>query len=127
MDKEQFEQKLTEVAEWDYPYVQGNDSTITFKRIGKARLNEEQQLWAFPVVQEMKIQPRECEHCQKWCEQGCRTESRKLMIPQPHWRHKCITCGMHQDPRDGTWTANGYRISQIWNEYFRKLRQSKTK
>ena len=120
MQKDKFEKMLSEVADWDYPYVVGADSTVTFKPVGKASFKEDQTVWHHPVIKEMKIKPKHCEDCGEWCEKGRQTEMRIAVQPQKHWRTKCVTCNKWKHPKTGEFCLTGYNVATYWKDYFKK-------
>ena len=134
MDKKLFEQKLSEVAEWQIPKTL---ATVTEGSRGRGRPSKEQQYQELreqmfleefdgvnptfpPQIIKLKCTAETCGDCGKICEQGRHLEKKLYEANRkPHWRQKCVNCGCFQNPYTGKFDLKGSRASQIWNNFVR--------
>ena len=134
MKDDEYKEKLSKVAEWVVPEVADSGNT---KRVKPGRKTKEQQyqeahLEAFldmfggvnptvqPVLTKVKVQGCMCEDCGRFCENGRKTEVTKYFSNRPHWRERCVTCGMNQNPNTGAWDLNNKDASAHWANWLRK-------
>jgi hypothetical protein len=122
MDKEQFKQKLSEVADWQIPKLNDTEIKESLKAIrGRGRPSEEEQYqWEHmkqfleihngtnptsPLeLTKVKIAACVCTDCGKLCENGCKKEIKYYPATRGHVAHRrirCITCGFYRDPNTG--------------------------
>ena len=134
MKDEEFKQRLAEVAEWAIPEVASSGHT---KRIKPGRKTKEEQyqeaheevfLEMFdgknptvqPVVTKVKVQGCMCDDCGRFCENGRKTEKKVYPTNRKHWRERCLTCGMNQNPYTGKFDLTNHESSAVWANWLRK-------
>jgi hypothetical protein len=134
MNDEEYQHKLSQVAEFTIPEVNsaGNDKPL--KR-GRKTKEEQYQLeheevfldlfdgknpTIHPVLTKVKIQACVCNDCGKYCAHGRHTETTKYFSSRPHWRARCLTCGMNQNPNTGEWDLTNKDASAHWANWLRK-------
>jgi RNase P subunit RPR2 len=138
MNDEEFKKRLSEVAEWRIPKISSTDVKIARQKArGKGRPTKEQlyqeeheQVFVdlfeginptyTPVVTTVKIQACTCDDCGKHCEHGRHTEITKYTSSRPHWRARCLTCGMNKNPNTGEWDLTNKDASAHWANWLRK-------
>lgn len=61
------------------------------------------------------------------CELGCGNvvsnqviETRLLQMPEKHWRTKCVNCGLHRSPIDGTMIDRTQIQNVFWKYFYHK-------
>ena len=135
MDNKLFKQRLTEVAEWRIPKIK---PTASERRAGAGRPSKEEQYLeiheeAFiemfagenptQALELVKVKrcAEDCEDCGRHCEQGRDLENRKFFTYEPHWRKRCLTCGMNQNPYTKKFDLNNTDASGVWNLFLRKI------
>ena len=122
MDKDLFEKKLSEVADWALPKLSVTDikaAQRSRKRPGRPPAEEqyqeehEQEFLALfngvnptmaPEIKKIKIQEQTCSDCGKFCEKGRKTEIKFHKAAPGHIAHRrtrCVTCGYYQNPETG--------------------------
>jgi hypothetical protein len=134
MNDEEYQLKLSQVAEFTIPEVNGAGNAKTAKR-GRKSTEEQYQLeheqvfldlfdgknpTIQPVLTKVKIQACVCDDCGKYCEHGRHTEKTKYLSSRPHWRSRCLTCGMNQNPNTGEWNLSNKDASAHWANWLRK-------
>lgn len=120
MKKELFEQKLSEVCEWQLEPV------VTPYKNAKYRDEEEEDFLlnreTTPLqITKLKCLDEVCVDCGKLCEGGRKMEKKMYSWNKPskrHWRRKCVTCGTFENPQ-GEFGFNGYEANQLWNDRLR--------
>lgn len=134
MNDEEYQKKLALVAKFTIPEVNGAGNAKTPKRGRKSQeelyqeAHEEVFLDLFdgknptiqPVLTSVIIQACECEHCGKHCERGRHYEITKYLSSRPHWRSRCLTCGMNQNPYTSEWDLTNKDASAHWANWLRK-------
>lgn len=138
MKDEEFKQRLSEVADWEIPDVTCGGNTKKGRGAGrpsKEQQYQEQHEEAFlemfggknptvcPFVTKIKVAGCVCDDCGKFCEQGRHKERTKYTSNRPHWRERCITCGMNQNPNTGEFDLNNKEASAHWANWLRKTSQ----
>jgi hypothetical protein len=137
MDDEEFRRRLSEVAEWKLPETPRETSLNQKKKRGRKsneqRYEEEHEqvfLELFdgtnptyaPMLTKIKYQPTTCE-CGRVCNNGCEKEAKLYQKKDKcHWRWKCKTCGMTQDPYTGEFTLNAQKASLVWSAFLRETK-----
>lgn len=138
MDNNIFKQRLTEVAEWRTPKIK---LTPAEKKKKSGRPSKEEQYQelheeAFadlfqgqnptqaPELVKVKRCAELCEDCGKHCENGRHTEKAKYNSSRPHWRKRCVTCGMNQNPFSGEWDLTNKNASAVWAVWLRKTSEN---
>lgn len=121
MDKEQFKQKLSEVADWQIPKLNDTEIKESLKAIrGRGRPSEEEQYQWEHMKQFLEIHngtnptsPLEltrvkracdCEDCGRHCENGREQEIKYHPATSghiAHWRVRCKTCAHYRHPETG--------------------------
>lgn len=135
MDNEEFKRKLTEVAEWKIPETQQETSLNAKKKRGR-KSNEDiyqethEQIFLeefggvnptyAPLLLKLKVQACVCEDCGKVCKEGRKKEKKRHDSNRIHWREKCITCGMTENPWTGEFDLNSAQASVKWADWLRK-------
>lgn len=137
MDDKEFRRKLSEVADWKIPETPRETSLNAKKKRGR-KSNEEQYmelreeifLEEFggvnptypPMLTKVKPAATTCE-CGRVCETGCQKEAKLYTSKgKNHWRWKCHTCGMTQDPYTGEFCLNSQKASVVWNSFLRETK-----
>lgn len=137
MDDKEFRRKLSEVAEWKIPETPRETSLNAKKKRGRKsnedeymELREEIFLEEFggvnptypPMLTKVKPSATTCE-CGRVCETGCQKEAKLYTSKgKNHWRWKCHTCGMTQDPYTGEFCLNSQKASVVWNSFLRETK-----
>ena len=136
MDKEEFKRRLAEVADFEQPIIK-IDSEQRRKLKGRKSaedsyqeeheavfldlyngINPTQQ----PQLVRIKPYPTECKACGKICENGCHQEKKMYDLGGiKHWRERCLTCGMNQNPHTGKWDLDSKVASAIWANWARSI------
>ena len=138
MNDEEYKQKLSQVAEFTIPEVNsgGNPKRVKRGRKSAEELYQEEHEEVFldlfdgknptvrPVLTNLKIQGCICEDCGKHCENGRHTEKAKYNSSRPHWRQRCLTCGMNQNPFSGEWDLTNKNASAVWAVWLRKTSEN---
>jgi len=133
MKDEEFKQRLAQVAEWAVPDVASSGHTKRIKpgRKSKEELYQEEHEEVFlemfngknPTVQpqltKVLVQGCMCEDCGRFCENGRRTEKKLFQTNHPHWRERCLTCGMNQNPNTGEWDLSNKAAAGVWALWLR--------
>jgi hypothetical protein len=133
MNKLEWEAKLAQVAEWEMPKLNATEK----KQIAKGRKTKEdqyqdeheQEFMAIfegvnpthtPVVTKIYSQPCTCDDCGKHCPNG-RHKEKKIYeaYGHRHWREKCTTCGMSQNPFSKQFDLTVAEASSRWFNYLR--------
>ncbi|CAB4178724.1 hypothetical protein UFOVP1634_31 [uncultured Caudovirales phage] len=136
MDDTEFRRKLSEVAEWKLPDTPRETSLNAKKKRGKKSKEEEYQdeheeifLELFegvnptyaPLLTKVKYIPTVCE-CGRTCDSGCPKEAKLQQTEKSqHWRIKCRTCGMTQNPYTGEFNLNAQGASGVWNGFLQEI------
>lgn len=103
MDEQDLINKLTEVAEWTYPYI--SKETASIERVKPYKSDEFKTLEANPQLGPRIIKFKEttglkpCEWCGKIVNQKC--SYRKTFNPKPKWAYNCDTCRKTYNPKSG--------------------------
>jgi Pyruvate/2-oxoacid:ferredoxin oxidoreductase delta subunit len=135
MDKKQFEQKLDEVAEWEYPEtpLDGIDrraakalyknSGLTDKEIYNEYLKETydgRDPEVAPNIKKLKCQPVNCDDCGAFCANG-RKKEKKIYETQGirHWREHCVTCGINKNPFTNEYNLPQSEAAGVWHRWLR--------
>lgn len=135
MNDEEFKRKLSEVAEWKIPDTPRETSLNAKKKRGRKsnedeymELREEIFYEEFggvnptypPMLLKVKCQPTTCEDCGKICENGRKKEKKLYDTNRNHWREKCVTCGMNQNPYTGKFDLTPGQAAVQWSDWLRK-------
>jgi ferredoxin len=138
MDDKTFKQRLSEVAEWEIPNVTDSGNPVVKKRGRKSQedLYQEEHEQVFleiydgknpsvpPRLTKVKVAARTCEHCGKLCPSGCHTEYKQYTANnKTHWRTKCVTCGLWQNPYTGEFDLTTAEASTVWNCWCRDVKR----
>jgi epoxyqueuosine reductase QueG len=136
MNKLEWEAKLAEVAEWEMPKLNATE----IKTASKGRKTKEEQyqnaheqefMEIFngvnpthtPVVTKIHSQPTTCDDCGKHCPNGRHKEKKVYEANgNKHWREKCITCGMSQNPFTKQFDLTVAEASSRWANYWRDVK-----
>jgi hypothetical protein len=134
MTNDEFKKRLSEVAEWEIPKI--NDTNIKLaKRRGRPSKEDEYQNGheqefmaifegvnptATPILTKVKIQPCTCEDCGDHCPNGRHKEKKVYEAGRHrHWRERCITCGMSQNPVTKKFDLTVAQASSAWANHMR--------
>ena len=134
MNQDEFKQKLSQVAEWEIPNVTCGGNTAPKKRGRKSAEELYQQAHEAefndlhngknPTVSialtKVKVASCVCEDCGRYCENGRRKEISQYQTNRPHWRSKCITCGLNENPETGAFDLNQHQFNVAWSQWLRK-------
>jgi hypothetical protein len=143
MDDKEFKRRLSEVAEWTIPETEQETSNNAKKKRGR-KTNEElyqeehEQIFLeifegvnptkAPLLLKIKYCPYNCE-CGRTCTDGCQKEAKLYQKSgKAHWRWKCKSCGMTQDPYTGEYSLSSQKASVVWHSFLKEskgLYQSK--
>lgn len=135
MDKKQFEQLLSQVADWEYPTAMDDAAEAQkvkrlIREYRKKGLSEEEILEAlkeyrndtYPAkIVKIKSQAIECPDCGKACPNG-RTVDYRLYRGkkgQQKWCGKCAVCKKQSNPKDGKYTLSNMVAANTWWEWIR--------
>jgi hypothetical protein len=137
MDNEEFKRRLSEVADWKLPDTPRETSLNQKKKRGRKsaedvyqETREEIFFEEFggvnptypPMLLKVKRQPTVCE-CGRVCEHGCEKEAKLYETKtKNHWKVKCKTCGMTQDPYTGEFNLNAQKASVVWHSFLRETK-----
>jgi hypothetical protein len=127
MDKQLFEQLLSQVADWEMPKLKEWEIKEAKKRArGRGRpsredLYQEEHEEIFkqmfggvnptmtPELTAVKVKAVDCADCGEHCPNG-RREDIKYFPATPghiaHRRHRCLECNKYRDPEYGTYTLS---------------------
>ena len=137
MDDELFKQKLSEVADWRIPKSLTEKPKQSDKPRKRGRpsfesLYQEEHENAFlelhngtnptfpPELVRVKCSSTDCEDCGATCPRGRKKEKKLYEANKKrHWRERCVTCGMFQNPYTGVFDLPASNASMIWNNYVR--------
>jgi hypothetical protein len=134
MNDQEYKEKLAQVAEWTLPKITGTGNPKKIKK-GRKTLEEQYQeaheqefIDLFdgknptvqPVITNVKVQGCMCDDCGRFCEQGRKTEITRYSSNRPHWRERCVTCGMNKNPYTGAWDLTNKDASAHWANWLRK-------
>ena len=125
MDKQLFEQLLSEVADWEIPKLKEWEIKEAKKSARGKHKKTEEELYQIeheemfkeifggvnptmtPELKQLKVQALDCPDCGKHCPNG-RKEEIKYYAETPghiaHRRQRCLECNKYRDPDDGTYT-----------------------
>lgn len=136
MNKLEWEAKLAQVAEWEMPKLNATEK----KQIAKGRKTKEEKYQYeheqefmdifqgvnpthTPVVTKIHCQPTTCDDCGKHCPNG-RHKEKKIYEANgnKHWREKCITCGLSQNPFSKKFDLTVAEASSRWANYWRDVK-----
>jgi hypothetical protein len=133
MDNEEFKQKLSEVATWEIPDVtSGGNPKKKPGRPSAEDLYQQEHEEVFldlfdgknptlhPVLTNVKVAGCMCDDCGKLCENGRKAEKSKYYTNRPHWRARCLTCGLNQNPYTGEWDLTNETASPTWSRWLRQ-------
>jgi hypothetical protein len=135
MDNNLFKQRLSEVAEWRIPKIKESPAE---KRKSAGRPTKEEQYQELheetfielfqgenptqaPELVKVKRSAVDCGDCGEHCPQGRDVENRKFFTHETHWRKRCITCGMNQNPFNGRFDLNNKDASGVWSLFLRRM------
>lgn len=131
MNNELFKLKLSQVADWRIPKVK-LDGVERRKLRGKGRpsqKDQEEELanpefaemnpTAPPEILKIKSSAVDCGDCGQHCPNGRESESKMFFNYRLHWRQRCITCGLNQNPYTGKWDLTNKDAAGVWNLYLR--------
>ncbi len=141
MDDKLFKKLLSQVADWHIPKLTETDLKLSKQsKRGKGRPSNEELYQQSheeifldlyngvnpthpPQILKLKNQSCECKDCGKNCENG-RHKEKKLYEANKkrHWRERCITCGMFQNPYTGVFDLPPGKSSVVWNYYLRDVK-----
>ena len=145
MKEEDFKQRLSEVAEWrlqDFSDVP-NPDTYRYSKIREEKrlareqieldddeeveqdlnLTTQERRLAIELVK-IKVQACVCEDCGKICENGCQKQAKvHYGNGKPHWRKRCLTCGMYHNPFTGKYDLKQGLVSATWVNWLRDGRR----
>lgn len=133
MNKEEFEKKLTEVAEWRIATDPTTDHGLVrpskqYKRrvkvVEEDQDSEEQPLdpitQNFPVRIDSVKNSTTCDDCGDYCKNGRGID---IKAHEWHgnscWRKRCTACGLWQNPFTGQYTMDGNDSIQLTNKWLR--------
>jgi hypothetical protein len=133
MKEQEYKDKLAQVAEVTLPEVAGSGHIKRPKRGRKSNeeVYQEEHEQVFldlfdgknptlqPQLVNVKIQGCMCEDCGRFCEQGRRTEKKLFQTNHPHWRERCLTCGMNQNPNTGQFDLPNKSAAAVWAGWLR--------
>jgi hypothetical protein len=134
MDDKEFRKRLSEVAEWTIPETEQETSKNAKKKRGRKSAEEQYQeqheevfLEMFdginptkaPLLLKVKYIPYTCE-CGRVCTDGCQKEAKLYETKTGcHWKVKCKTCGMTQNPITGAFDLSPQKASVVWHSFLR--------
>ena len=137
MNNDEFKKRLSEIAEWEIPKLTETDLKPIRKkgRPSEEELyqNEHEQIFMeiyngvnpthTPKLGKVKIQPVTCDDCGEHCPNGRRKEKKVYEANgNKHWREKCITCGMSQNPFTKKFDLTVAEASSRWANYWRDVK-----
>jgi hypothetical protein len=135
MTKDEFKQKLLEVAEWRQPKLNASEIKISKQKArGRGRPSHEEQyqdeheevfLDMFqginpthpPELVKVLIKPVDCEDCGRHCENGRQMEIKFYYEQERHVAHRrtrCLVCNKYRDPYTGEFTLPQGPASQVF-------------
>lgn len=133
LTKEQYLERLSQVAEWKIQDVTTEKGQAPRKRGRPSAedLYQEQHQREFldihkgnptlpVVITKVKVAGSDCSDCGKWCEQGQRQELKKYLSPKPHWRKRCVNCNLFLNPETGKYDIEPTRATSVYGAYHRK-------
>lgn len=133
MNNEKFLDLLSKVAHWEIPDVTtgGNPKKGPGRKSAEEKFQEQHEevfLDMFngknptlhPVITKVKVASCLCEDCGKFCENGRKKDLSQYHTNRPHWREKCLTCGMGQNPETGQFDLTKERFNPVWSNWLRK-------
>lgn len=125
MDKQLFEQLLSQVADWEVPKLKDWEIEEAKKSARGKHKKTEEELYQIeheeifkeifggvnpthtPELKTVKVKAVDCPDCGKHCPNG-RKEEIKYYHETPghiaHRRQRCLECNKYRDPDDGTYT-----------------------
>jgi hypothetical protein len=125
MDKQLFEQLLSQVADWEMPKLKDWEVKEAKKSARGKNKRTEEELYQIeheeifkeifggvnptmtPELKQLKVKAIDCPDCGKHCPNG-RKEEIKYYHETPghiaHQRRRCLECNRYRDPDDGTYT-----------------------
>lgn len=142
MDKKEFEQKLSAVAEWRYPKIvlDGVERRRRRGRPSKEELQEQQEeqhmydlfngVNPTQPPELTKIKPCEtlCPNCHKSVVGNCHVEKRFVVtMKTPHWREHCLTCDHWRNPYTGVFDVKASDAGTVWGLYLRASKEHRQK
>ena len=137
MDDKLFKQKLSEVADWRIPesLTDKPKEPARPKKRGRPSLEslyQEEHENAFlelhngtnptypPEILRVRCQPTDCADCGAHCPRGRKKEKKLYEANKKrHWRERCVTCGLWQNPFTGAFDLPTAKASAVWNSYVR--------
>lgn len=137
MTNDEFKKRLSEVAEWEIPKLNATEIKLAKKR-GRPSQEElyqdehEQEFMAIfegvnptatPRLIKVKIQPCTCNDCGEHCPNG-RHKEKKIYEANGnrHWRERCLTCGLSQNPFSKKFDLSVAEASSRWANYWRDVK-----
>lgn len=136
MNDEEFKRKLSLVAEWKIPDTVTANKTGEVKKNRGRKSNEEKFQEAHeaifleihegknptfkPMITKVKCTPVDCADCGKQCLDGRHIEIKKYETNRPHWRKRCVTCNLQENPFTGEFDLLNHRASAEWARFLRK-------
>jgi hypothetical protein len=138
MDNEEFKKKLSEVATWKIPETPRETSLNAKKKRGR-RSNEEiyqeehENVFLAiyngvnptypPLLTSIRSAAVDCEACGQHCANGRKTEKKIYEANKiRHWRERCVTCGLQENPYTGEFDLDRQKASIVWNSYWRETK-----
>ena len=135
MTNDEIKQKLSEIVEWEIPKIEKTEIKSDRRKLTKEDeyqyAHEQEFMDIFegvnptvaPKVIRIKIQPVTCDDCGKHCPDGHRKEKKVYEANgNKHWREKCITCGMSQNPFTKQFDLTVAEASSRWANYWRDVK-----
>jgi hypothetical protein len=135
MTNDEIKQKLSEIVEWEIPKIEKTEIKSDRRKLTKEEkyqyAHEQEFMDIFegvnptvaPKVIRIKIQPVTCDDCGKHCPDGRRKEKKVYEANgNRHWREKCITCGMSQNPFTKQFDLTVAEASSRWANYWRDVK-----
>lgn len=135
MDNEEYKQKLTEVADWEIPDAKFDGTSRRRLSRGRPtneelieRSNEQEFLEKYggknPTmaleIKKVHVAAVTCEDCGKHCPNGRRVEAKQHESNNViHWRKRCVTCNMTQNPWTKNYDLKPGQAGIAWNDYWR--------
>lgn len=133
MQNDKFLELLSKVATWEIPDVtRGGNPKKGPGRKSTEELYQEEHEEIFldmfdgknptlhPLVTKIKVAACVCDDCGKFCENGRQKDITQYHTNRPHWREKCLTCGMNENPETGKFDLHQKEFNYVWSQWLRK-------
>lgn len=137
MKDQEFKEKLSQVAEWKIPKDNQETSKNAKRKRGrksKEELYQEEHEEVFldlfdgvnptiaPLILKLKYNPTICEDCGKQCPTGCHKETKVYEANNKrHWRKRCVTCNLHENPYTKKYDLESSKASIVWNTWLKDV------